>query len=217
MTLPQEAVPRHTARPETSTMTTARIAVEEQPATWSSLATEAAGIRDHARFLHEDARALHQETRRHDLDARTAAKARASAQELLDELAGRGYSWRMIARLTGVTVPALRKWRQGESPSGENRRRLAELAAFSDFLEEYAINDVAGWLEVPLNNKAAFTCADLCASGRIDLVLDYAANRIPDPNAVLDQFDPEWRSSMSDYEVFTAGDGSRSIRRRQAT
>lgn len=209
-----EAANRPTANGETATMTTARIPVEEISATWSSLTQDAAGLRDTARFLHDDASALHRETQRHDLSARTSVKARESAQDLLNELAERGYSWRTIARLTQVSVPALRKWRHGENPSGENRRRLAELVALTGLLEEYAISDVPGWLEVPIAAELPTTCADLCAAGRFDLVLDFASNRIPDPHTLLDKFDPDWRSKISDYEVFTAPDGSPAIRRR---
>ncbi len=212
--VPDEAERRPNGSHDTSTMTTARVPVEEIPATWSSLAKRAAGVRDNARFLHDDASALHQETQRYDLKSRTSAKARRSPQELLNEMADRGYSWSMIARLTRVSVPALRKWRNGESPSGENRRKIAELAALTDFLEEYMITDVPGWLEVPLDANVATTCADLCVAGRIDLVLDFAAGRISDPHAVLDKFDPDWRSKISDYEVFTAPDGSPSLRQR---
>jgi hypothetical protein len=200
--------------PDTSTMTTARVPVEEIPATWASLSKETAGLRDNARFLHDDVSALHHETQRYDLKSRTAAKARRSAQELLGELADRGYSWSMIARLTGVSIPALRKWRHGDSPSGENRRRIAELAALTDLLEEYMITDVPGWLEVPLDPDVPTTCADICAAGRVDLVMDFAATRISDPHALLDAFNPDWRSQISDSEVFTAPDGSPSIRRR---
>lgn len=196
-------------------MTTVHVPEEDISTTFStSLIAEVAGVRDSARFLHDDASALHHDVQRHDLNARTSAKARASAQELLNELAERGYSWSMIARLAGVSVPAVRKWRQGESPTGENRRRVAEIAALSDFIDEYMISDVPGWLEIPLDPDVSISCADLCAAGRVDLVLDYAANRITDPHAVLDAYNPDWRQEMSDYEVFTAPDGTQSIRRR---
>ena len=213
--MPNEADPRPTDdRDDTATMTSARVPVEEISPTWSSLAEKTAGLRDNARFLHDDASALHQRTQRHDLNARTSAKARASAQELLNQLAHLGYSWSMIARLVGVSVPALRKWRQGESSTGENRRRIAELAALTDFLDEYMITDIPSWLEVPLDPYAAITCADICAAGRVDLVLDFAANRIASPHALLDAFDPDWKLKISDYEVIPSADGIPSIRRR---
>lgn len=213
--MPNEADNRPTdEREDTATMTTARIPLEEISATWSSLAAETAGLRDNARFLHDDASALHQKTQRHDLNARTSAKARASTQVLLAELADRGYSWRMIARLVGVSIPALRKWRQGDSSTGENRRRIAELAALTDFLDEYMIADVPSWLEVPLDPDVAVTCADICAAGRVDLVLDFAANRTATPHALLDAFDPNWRLKVSEYEVVPSPDGIGSIRRR---
>jgi hypothetical protein len=214
--VPSEAEIRPNDQRDTAaTMTTARVPIEEEiTATWSSLTAETAGLRDNARFLHDGASALHQETQRHDLDARTFAKARASAQDLLTELANRGYSWTTIARLVGVSVPALRKWRMGENPSGENRRRLGQLAALTDFLEEYMINDVPSWLEMPLDDTVPTTCADICAAGRVDLVLDFAANRINHPHDLLDAFNSQWRSDASPYEVVTAPDGIPSIRRR---
>jgi len=213
--VPNEADTRPTDdRDDTATMTTARVPVEDISATWSSLHARTAGLRDNARFLHDDASALHQEAQRHNLNARTSAKARASTQELLSELADRGYSWSMIARLVGVSVPALRKWRQGESSTGENRRRIAEFAALNDFLDEYMISDVPSWLEVPLDPMVSITCADICAAGRVDLVLDFAANRIASPHALLDAYDPDWKLKISDYEVIPSADGVPSIRRR---
>ena len=82
-----------------------------------------------------------------DLDVRTTAKARSDSESLLEELAtDRGLGWSEISRLCGVSVSAVRKWRGGESPSPDRRRRLARLAAFLDLLEEAGGYKRASWL-----------------------------------------------------------------------
>ncbi len=201
---------------DTPTMTTAITTQEEISPTWSSLNRETAGLRDNARFLHDDASELHHRTQQHDLDARTFAKARSSTQELLADLSTRGYSWRTIAQLAGVSVPALRKWRLGEGSSGENRRKIAQLVALTELLDEYHIADVPSWLEMPLSDAVRTTLIDVIAGGSVDLVLDFAANRVTDPQQLLDAFDPDWRSRRSDFEVYQAPDGTRSIRPKKA-
>ncbi len=65
------------------------------------------------RVLQEDVTAGRREVREWDLDERTAAKARLDALALLEELStDRGFSWSDIARLSGVSVSAVRKWRR---------------------------------------------------------------------------------------------------------
>ena len=130
-----------------------------------------------------------------DLDDRTNAKAIASVRGLLDELAvDRGLTWAEIARLSGVTVSAVRKWRAGDSISSESRRALARLAAFLELLEEVgSVDDAAGWLGMRLTEHHTATAADLYCDGCADDVLEYAQGQLG-AGDVLDRWNPDWRS-----------------------
>ena len=121
---------------------------------------------------------------------------------------------RDIARVVGVSTPALRKWRLGGTATGENRRRVATLVAFCDIAgSRFSISDVACWLEAPLDPQTPLTGLDLMAGGRFDLVLQLVRDRDPDPQAVLDEFEPNWRDRYSSpVEVFTGPDGLPGLR-----
>jgi transcriptional regulator with XRE-family HTH domain len=175
-----------------------------------------ATLRDETRILHHDTASGHKRVRRYDLNQRAAEHARQPLPEVLDSIYDRGFSWRDIARSLGVSVPALRKWRYGEHATARNRTKAARLLAVCEYLEENVptVSDVAGWFEIPLVPDPAITPLELYADGREDLVLDYAEQQEPDPNAVLDRFDPSWRDRRSDYEVVVAEDGLPSIQRR---
>lgn len=151
-----------------------------------------------------------------DAELRTMAQARSkeALENLLDRLSDLGFSWRDIARAVGVSVPALRKWRLGGTATGENRRRVATLVAFCDIANSrFCISDVACWLEAPLDPQTPLTGLDLMAEGRFDLVLQLVRDRDPDPQAVLDEFEPNWRDRYSSHvEVFTAPDGLPGLR-----
>lgn len=206
-------MPEQTARTD-ATATSSVVALPKISKTLSTLTGEVAGIRDTARFLHEDAEELHHSLQQEDLNARTALKAREGVQDLLQQIAARGFAWSTIAELVGVSVPALRKWRAGEGASGENRREVARFTALCEWLDEYFITDVASWFEVPLADDVRLTPEGLYRAGRIDLVLDYAANRVA-PEQVLDAFDPSWRESRrSRFDVFEASDGNFSLRKK---
>lgn len=133
---------------------------------------------------------------------------------LLTRLADAGLAWVDIAALVGVSVPAVRKWRHGGSASGEKLLELGRLVALIDWLaEEQVIADVAGWLEVPLSVDAPVSRLDLLKTGRRDLVVRSRVGEETRPTDLLDEFDPDWRTRYaSDFEVFTAEDGQRSIR-----
>jgi hypothetical protein len=121
-----------------------------------------------------------------------------------------------MARILGVSVPAIRKWRLGEGTSPDNRHAVAELAALLEMLDEqFMIEDPAAWLEIPLAGTAR-TVADVIASNRLDLVFDYASTWIASPQQLLDRFAPEWRDELAakEYETYLAPDGEIAIRRR---
>jgi hypothetical protein len=165
--------------------------------------------------LQADYQRLHGESLRQLLRVRTAEQSKREVQSLLAELGDNGFAWSDIARIIGVSVPALRKWRHGESPSGENRRRVAELVAVCHLIAERnpIVTDIAGWLETALSPESPASGIDLLASHRYDLLLEYADGA--DPEAILDAFDASWRDGASDeVEVFTAADGMPALRLR---
>jgi hypothetical protein len=174
----------------------------------------AAGLRDEKAIEHKDAKLNHHLAIADDLDKRAVLKAREGVPALLDELAARGFSWREIAKLAGVSVPAVRKWRAGAPSSPERRTDLARAAGLCDLLDEFHVVDPAGWLMTPIIKDAPVAWVDLYRAGLAEWVVDAAApNRAPDPHRLLDLFDPEWRQKYrTDYEVFEAEDGELSIR-----
>jgi hypothetical protein len=170
-------------------------------------------IRQQARDLHEATDELHQRSHYAEWNARTSQRGRSSAHDLLNELAELGFAWRDIARLVGVSVPAIQKWRRGEGTTGENRHKVASLLAACDLVaEHYGIQEVASWFEMPLLLGIPVAPVDLWAEDRPDLVFDYASGHT-DSEQILTAWDPRWRDRYgSDFEVFRAGDGQLSIR-----
>lgn len=177
----------------------------------SALAGEVADLHDSAISTSVEAEVLHIREL-----AQTLAAA-SSTVELLDRLADLGLAWRDIAALAGVSVPAVRKWRQGGASSGPNRIRVAELVALLTWLEEdKLVVDVASWLEIPLAATAPINRLDLLVGARTDLLIESLTGGETPAESILDQFDPGWRGlGNSDFEVFEADDGQRSIRRRE--
>lgn len=179
----------------------------------SLLTEDVAGNRAEVHRLHERAKNLHNDS--HDAEWRmaTARRAKASVTSMLDELADLGFAWRDVARMVGVTVPALQKWRKGGAASGDNRSKVASVLAACDIITlHYMVQDIASWFEIPLSPAAPLTSIDLFSHGSIDLVFDYAYGQT-DPEELLTRFDPTWRERYhSDFEVFEASDGHRSIR-----
>jgi transcriptional regulator with XRE-family HTH domain len=136
---------------------------------------------------------------------------------LLSTLAERGLSWSSIAKIVGVSIPGLRKWRRGESASPSSRRSVAILLAAIEVLENrLMVQDPASWLEIPLATTS-ITLADVFSAGRLDLLLDYARRWITTPEQLLDLFHPSWRDDYRrEFETFVAPDGELAIRRRSA-
>lgn len=164
--------------------------------------------------LHRSADVTYSDVLEIELQATTSQRSKEDLMGLLEELNGLGFSWRAIARIAQVSVPALRKWRMGAAATGENRRRVAEVAAFCQIASErYLIEDVAGWLETPLHSEAPVTGLDLLAGDRFDLVLRLACDYGENPEQVLDEFEPGWKDRYtSTFEVFTAPDSLPGVR-----
>ena len=164
--------------------------------------------------LHSLAEEQHSSTLESELRTRAHQRAGDGLTDLLEWLGDLGFSWRDVARLAGVSVPALRKWRSGGSATGKHRHRIARVVAFCEIAKQrYLIPDVAGWLETPLHPEAPVTGLDLLADGRFDLMLRLARDRGADPETTLEEFEPGWREHYtSPVEVFTAADGMPGLR-----
>jgi hypothetical protein len=181
------------------------------------VANQAGALRIDVDRMSNNVAEIHSESLQIQVEARTDEAAKRSPGELLTELSEMGFSWTHIARLVGVSIPAIRKWRQGESVSGQNRRSVARVVALVGVLEkDHIINDVPSWLEMPLAGSR-FTGLDVVEHGRMADLLEFAANHISGSD-LLDRAVPSWRSDRDErFEVFEAGDGERAIRLRTET
>jgi hypothetical protein len=171
-------------------------------------------------LLHSSATELHGDTEKRRLtalrDRHRELQNKEGAKEpraLLAYLSEMGFAWRDIARLVGVSVPAVQKWRRGASISGINRFRLSKVAALVRLAQDGYLKEPASWLEMPLEDGVAMTGLDLLVADRFDLVLELMTLDA-EPRRVLDEFDPDWRERFTDsvYEAFVAHDGQISLR-----
>ena len=195
--------------------------VEAPTPTISDLVDDSGHLRNRTRVLVDDSQRLHRLVDEHHGDTLEAEmltvanrRAKESLASLLDELNNLGFSWRDVARVAGVSVPAVRKWRLGGAASGSNRQKVATVIALCDIASDrYLIADVAGWLETPLHPEAPITGLDMAAKSRFDLVLRLASEYGGDTEEALDEFEPDWRERYSSpVEVFTAPDGMPGLR-----
>ncbi|MGQ0846884.1 MAG: hypothetical protein ACT4QF_22415 [Sporichthyaceae bacterium] len=181
----------------------------------ATLTAEIGGFRSISRDLNERLSNLQQRSHLNDWAKLTNARARSGTKTLLDELAALGFAWTDVARMIGVSVPALQKWRRGEGVTGTNRQRVASLLAACDLIGEYyLIEEIASWFEMPITLGVPVTPVALWVEGRQDLVFELASGHA-DAEQVLDSWDSEWRERFrSEFEVFVADDGQRSLRPR---
>lgn len=184
------------------------------PATAEELIPRVSALRYEADSVNGDVIAPARDVYVLNLAEGTTERERQGITSLLQALTDRGFSWSMISKMVGVSVPAIRKWRLGEGASPENRHALARLVALVDMLsDQFMIEDPAAWLEIPLANVHT-SLTDVYAGGRVELVLEYAARWIASPEDVLDKFEPRWRENrFRAFETFMAPDGEVSIRR----
>lgn len=164
-------------------------------------------------FINDDFGNLHK--RSHDVEWRTrsAERGQAGVATMLTELADLGFAWRDLARMVGVSVPAMQKWRRGEKASGDSRQKVASLLAACDLIAaHYMVEEIASWFEMPLVKRVPITPIDMYADDRADLVFALASGQ-EDPEALMTEYDLEWREKYrSDFETFLASDGNRSVR-----
>jgi transcriptional regulator with XRE-family HTH domain len=178
---------------------------------------------DRAEVLHRRVRALQvdsAEIRRDRLIAELGERqnlvAAQSGPELLRIISDVGFAWRDIARLAGVTVPAIQKWRRGDGMTGNSRHALAKIVALLDVLDSRLITHPVSWLEMPVKDTVKVSRLDLLKANRYDLVLELASDSTTGASidAVLDEYDADWRETRTDesFEAFRASDGVMSIR-----
>lgn len=196
--------------PATELLAQGTMTIEERA---HDLAEQAGHLRNTTTVANADAAAYQHEAFRIQLDTRTSQLVKQDPAALLDQLSDLGFAWRDIARMVGVSVPALRRWRTGERPTGDNRRAIARLLAFALIIrDDHLVFEPASWMEVPIVGGAPTTPIDLYAVGHLDVVYDLAAEQCS-PEAVLDTAEPGWREKYrSDWKVGTAEDGQPYIR-----
>lgn len=145
----------------------------------------------------------------------TAVAADGDVTGLLTKLAvDWGMSWSSIARLCGVSLSDVRKWRCGKDLSPGDKIAVSHLLTFVGFLGELLIDEPASWLAMPLVSGYTVTAEDLYIESHTDQLLDYASGQT-DLYEILDEFDKNWRTRYrSQYKLVKAGDGNPSIVRR---
>ncbi len=180
------------------------------------LAYQSGQLRSHIREVAEQADALNHDAMRVVLQDQIEMHLRLSVPQILELLSTEfGMSWSDIARVVGVTVQSLRKWRHGQSAVAEHRMRLAQLAATLSVLSAHHIADPASWLELPILDRFRPRRLDLLLAGRGDALFDLATGHAR-PEQALEVLSQDWRESLvSEHEVFKAGDGMLSLRRRR--
>lgn len=186
------------------------------PRTGSTLA-RAAELHRTVRDLGPQTAAMRRATLMNHWEGLQKAQANSESRTLLAGLSDAGMAWRDVARLTGVSVPAVQKWRRGDGITGVNHLKIAGVVALLACLKEMMINEPVSWLEMPLRKEVSVTPMDLLLANRYDLVLELASDEhapIETANEILDEYDPEWHTTRVDdmFEVFMADDGVRSIR-----
>lgn len=119
-----------------------------------------------------------------------------------------GFAWVDVARMLGVSVPAIRKWRMAGGVSPENTARLADVAALAYLLSDRGVRPAA-WLSTPL--VAGYTVAPkhLYSAERVGALADIALGT-GDAQDLLAEFEPDWRSKYDarGYEVARFDDGT---------
>ncbi|MYS10485.1 hypothetical protein GTW71_29525 [Streptomyces sp. SID6041] len=170
-------------------------------------------LRSRTKFNFQDASELHRDVLFTEWKQLTRERGKVAPSDVLQQIADLGFSWRDVARMLGVSVPAVQKWRRGEGVTGTNRLKMASLLALCDMLaEHYAVHEVASWFEMPLIADCPVTPLDLYANQRQDLIFDCASSHA-DVEQVLNDYDAGWRERYaSTFEVYEAADGDLAIR-----
>ena len=115
--------------------------------------------------------------------------------------------------MIGVSVPAVRRWRNGESATPHHLFSIARLVALKEIIEaNNPVVDLASWLALAISPLCPITGIDLAAAGSFQELFDLAGFH-ESPEGILDRFDPDWRKlERPEIEVFEAADGEMGIR-----
>ncbi|NNN22067.1 MAG: hypothetical protein HKL80_08725 [Acidimicrobiales bacterium] len=185
------------------------------------IAARAGFPRNKKSLIDGEATAIRHGTFQVRLETRTSRIAKEDPVEILNELLNYGFAWRDISNMIGVSIPSLRRCRNGERPTGSDRGALAQLLAFIQIIEnEHRVSEPASWMEVPIASEAPTNGIDLYINGYLGTLYDLAAQQCS-PEAALDIAEPGWRDKYrSNWEVvsddddqpyikFKSADGSR--------
>lgn len=119
------------------------------------------------------------------------------------------FAWADVARLLGVSVPAVRKWRLEGGVAPDNHARLADLGAFVKLFTELVPSvKPSVWLSTPLVSGYTVAPRHLYSAQLAASLLDVAQNGSPFLS-LLDSWDPLWRDHYDDrgFEVGHGPDG----------
>ncbi|MFI1842953.1 hypothetical protein ACH439_12600 [Streptomyces microflavus] len=165
------------------------------------------------KLAHDEVLKVHRETLFKEWQVLAAELGRSAPTRLLEQLSDTGFAWRDVARMLGVSVAALQKWRRGDRMTGANRLKIASLVAACDLItRHYAVDEIGSWFEMPLVSECPITPTNLYAEDQHQLLFDYASSH-SDPEQVLNEFAPDWRERYrSSFEVYEAGDGELAVR-----
>jgi hypothetical protein len=182
--------------------------------TVSSLVREYGKLRDETSVLDSDVANNHRKVQTINLDNYARQLVREEVNSLLEEIVALGMGWSDIAQIIKVSVQAIRKWRNHEPITGDNRLKIARLLAFLKLLEEVPISDPVSWLEAPLIEGYTKRHIDLYKEGHAELLFELANLRI-EAEAAMSELDTDWREKyIAKHEVFEMEDGQLSISRR---
>jgi transcriptional regulator with XRE-family HTH domain len=184
--------------------------------TTATLTDHAGHLRERVQLLRQDVEKAHQDTIMVEWRLLSNRRAALSVKSLLQEISDLGFAWRDVARLMGVSVAAVQKWRKGESATGANRRKLATLLAACDLIStHYLIQELASWFETPIVEAAPITPLDLWLTGNQKLFFEHAASH-QDPIDTMNSFDPDWKEKYrSRFESFRDDDGNLGLRMKE--
>jgi transcriptional regulator with XRE-family HTH domain len=181
----------------------------EQTRDVQSLIVGTAELRRSTADLHSEASALDESVLQLQVDDRASELAQEEVGDLLSRArADFGLSWEELAGLIGVSSAALRKWRRGEAVSPQNRHALARVLAFCEFLgmRDPRIVNPAQWLAEPFTSDTDLRAADLYCAG-FGTQLMSVARGAQSRAALLDQFDPNWRTTHAASTRWQVGEG----------
>lgn len=157
-----------------------------------------AGWREKRQKNRGEGRALQSKHRKHFAERLASAEESlrsSTVADLLQFLAvDQGFAWVDIARLVGVSVPALRKWRlveNGASPA--NQLKIIRLVAFVQLLTEIGVPEPPVWFSLPFLPDYTVAPKNIFQGVSSDLLLEVAAGS-NGATSLLDETYPDWRT-----------------------